>query len=900
MTRMSAAEQLDAIIAKLAGLPPEAQAEIDKELAEATGHMKWVPNPGPQTECYYCTADQILYGGQAGGGKALALDTPLPTPAGWTTMGAVAVGDVLFAADGTPTRVTAVSPVMIGRPCYVIRFSDDSEIVADADHRWFTVSASERDRQLRTSAEWRERRKVRRSLRGTGKRPDLTLRNSQSARLRQEVLPGRVRTTKEIAETLLSSRGALNHAVPVGGAIQAPEATLPIDPYLLGAWLGDGSSYKGEITTADAEILQAFHNAGYETAERTPITFGIYKFWPALRALDVAANKHIPALYLRASHAQRLALLQGLMDTDGFADSRGQCEFTTTRERLAFDMHELVCSLGIKSTICVGRATLNGRDCGAKYRIKFLTSQPAFRLTRKLARQKRQGFRGTSERRYVTAVERIDSVPVKCVAVDHPSHLYLAGRSFVPTHNTDVLLGLAAQEHKRSLVLRKLNIEVDYLAERLEEIVGHSEGLNKQKMRWNMPGRRIIQFGGCQYPGDERKYKGQPKDFIGIDEASEFHEQQVEYVIGWLRSADPNQLCRLVLATNPPTSVDGEWIIRWFAPWLDPEHPLYPYPEGAKLWFRRRADDDAAFEWFETEPEPEVVKGKPVRALTRTFIRSGLEDNPDYDRTDYAARLNMLPEPLRRRYRDGDFTVTAADDEWQLIPTEWILAAQARWTDQRPADVMMTSLGVDIAQGGADRTVIAPRYGTWFDRLATKPGAETPTGATAGAFVLVHRRDGAIVAIDMGGGWGGATLEWLTADQAMSESVKAFQPSGSGNGRTRDGKFTFYNTRAESWWALREALDPSNEMNLALPPDGELRQELAAPRYKIAAGAKIQVEDKADIKKRLGRSPDKGDAVVIAWHTGQERRRPRALTGTKGLPQFANGGRSQIRAWRRR
>lgn len=435
-----------------------------------------------------------------------------------------------------------------------------------------------------------------------------------------------------------------------------------------------------------------------------------------------------------------------------------------------------------------------------------------------------------------------------------------------------MLLGLASQEHKRSLILRRQNKEVDFLAERLEEILGHKDGYNGQAKRWKLgkrPHDRLLMFGGCQHLGDEKAYKGVAKDFIGFDEASEFLEQMVTFILGWLRTPDQDQRARVMFATNPPSTVDGEWIVRWFGPWLDKKHPLYGksgYPNGKLLYFKRRPGPGNEFDFFEEEPEPAIVHGKEVRAQTRTFIRSGLVNNPDLDRGDYRSVIAAMPEELRKTHGEGDFTMSARDDEWQLIKTDWIIAAQERWTDKPPGNVSMTSIGVDIAQGGPDRTVLAPRYDQYFCQLVSIPGELTPDGPSGAAQIVMHLRDGAQVNIDLGGGWGGSTFDHLKAIEGMK--LYGFVPSAEGVGSSADGKYRFLNLRAAAYWQLRECLAPGSGYKIALPPDGELKQELAAIRYREAPGSRIQLEDKAITKKRIGRSPDKADAVMIAWYSG--------------------------------
>lgn len=473
---------------------------------------------------------------------------------------------------------------------------------------------------------------------------------------------------------------------------------------------------------------------------------------------------------------------------------------------------------------------------------------------------------------------------------------------------SDLIIGLATQSHRRSLLLRRQNLEVVDLYERCIDIVGHEDGFAKSpQARWNMPDGRLIMFGGCQYPGDEKKYKGQAKDFIGVDEATEFQEHQIEYVTQWLRTKEKGpdgkrQRCRLVLATNPPTTAEGEWVIRWFAPWVDPEHELYGVVKNGELLYWQRLEDDTfrfEFEPFQIANDPQT--GEPIMSRSRTFIRSTLQDNPDLaEGGEYAAELASKPMELRRRYERGEFVGDPNDDEFQVIPTLWVLAAQQRWKDcggKPPEGAMMTAMGVDIAQGGKDSTVLAPRYGEFFADLIERPGIETPDGPTAAGVILMHLRHGAQVNIDLGGGYGGSAFDFLRGNEAAK--LYGFVPSGGSTARTRDGKMTFKNTRAEAYWLLREALEPSSEFNICLPPDAKLRADLCAPTWKLVTGGHVQLESKEDIKKRIGRSPDKGDAVVISWFTGASRQRNGQKhvhrTHVNNLPTYTNQGKREDR-----
>lgn len=477
---------------------------------------------------------------------------------------------------------------------------------------------------------------------------------------------------------------------------------------------------------------------------------------------------------------------------------------------------------------------------------------------------------------------------------------------------TDLILGLASQEHSRSLLLRRVNKDVSWLVDRMAEIQETRAGYNGQDDRWTFPDGRVIDFSGCQHPGDEQRNKGRPKDFIGFDEASDFLEQQVEFILGWLRTTQKGQRCRAVFATNPPTSVDGEWIVRWFAPWVDPAHPLYPYPIGKLLWTCRGINDE--WLWFE-DSRARYIDGGGVRLATsdeladaknlnvkrlvsRTFVRSGLGDNPDLASTNYRTQLEMLPEELRKRYLKGDFTAGAKDDEFQVIPTNWIRAAQDRWIENDGE--RMEAVGIDVAQGGADNTVMAPRWTGktvkyWVDRLKKWKGVETPDGATVAGLFTTVQRHAAQANIDMGGGWGGSTFEKL---KEAEMSVFGFVPSEGSSARTKDGRLGFRNKRAEATWGLREMLDPASEEKVALPPDPQLRADLASYRWKLMSGGMILVESKDDIRKRIGRSPDDGDAVVIAMATGARREMPRAQDRLAPMQQQALTSRPQVRRFR--
>jgi hypothetical protein len=248
-------------------------------------------------------------------------------------------------------------------------------------------------------------------------------------------------------------------------------------------------------------------------------------------------------------------------------------------------------------------------------------------------------------------------------------------------------------------------------------------------------------------------------------------------------------------------------------------------------------------------------------------------DNYFYVKSGLHLTLQSMPEPLRSQLLNGDFKAGMEDDEWQVIPTAWIDAAMARWKP-RDAKGEMDTLGCDPAMGGKDKFVLAPRHGTWFDQLIRTPGSEVPDGQTGAALVIKHRRDRAVINIDVVG-WGSSTYNMLEENEVQCHPVNGAAKSLE---RTKDGKLKFYNYRAEIVWRMREALDPTNPDPIALPPDPAVRADLAAYKWKMTASG-ILGRSKDEMKEELGRSPDDGDAVYQRQHRHDE---DRAVRGDRG------------------
>lgn len=362
----------------------------------------------------------LVVTGIPGHGKALALDTPIPSPYGWTDMGALERGDIVYDENGEFCWVLRATEVMHNRECYRLTFSDGSTIVCDADHQWVT-----RDD------------KARRSIFAAAKRagPVLPRGSDQSSK---RSYPS-AKLTKDIAATLRAENGKrANHSVRVCSPLSGDVGgEVPIDPYVLGVWLGDGSSYNASVHTVDEEVLSGISSAGHPVKKWTHgIQHGVAGLHPLLKAMGLLQHKRIPLAYQRLDPTRRLRLLQGLMDTDGCIDAAGRCEFTSTLKELADGVHDLVAGLGMVPTTITGRATLYGKDCGEKFRVCFTPKMSVFTIKRKLERIK-DVVRDTNNWRYIVSCERVASVPVRCIEVSSPTHQFLCGKGLIPTHNSE-------------------------------------------------------------------------------------------------------------------------------------------------------------------------------------------------------------------------------------------------------------------------------------------------------------------------------------------------------------------------------------------------------------------------------------------------------------------------------
>lgn len=675
-----------------------------------------------QSVAYTSAATEILYGGAVAGGKLLPLTTPIPTRYGWVPMGDLRVGSEVFDETGSVCQVTGLSEIEPEPELYRLSFDDKTDIDCCADHQWLTYSYGELAALTRLDDEWRARRRAKRPSRAKGNKSALfTLRirarNAACPPPTQPPPTGTVRTTREIAATLRTNRGHLNHAIPVAGCLDLPDAILPIDPYVLGAWLGDGDTKTAHFTGIDPEIWEEIERRGYDVSHHASgKSHQIRGLGVPLRNAGLLGNKHIPHYYLRASKWQRLDLLRGLMDTDGtVARASGSAEFTNTNERIIDGVIELIHSLGWKVTKRPGVAKLDGRVIGPKWTLKWTPSEYVFLLPRKRDLQKLATSR-TARFRYITNAERIPSVPGRCIQVDSPRHLYLAGQQMIPTHNSHLMRVAAI-----SWCMQIPGLQC-YLFRRLRDdlVKNHMEGpkgLRALLSPWVDAGvvsivQDEIRFQNgskiflchCKEETDRYKYLGSEIHLLLIDELTTFTETIYRFLRSRVRMVGiqmPPELKgrfpRILCSSNPGNI--GHHFVR--AAFIDPQPPL-------EIW--------------QTPPSE--------GGMLRQYIPARLADNPSMTTDDptYAQKLEGLGSPeLVRALRDGDWDVVAGAffTEWNTaqhvvrpfpVPPSWLRFRSFDWGSARPFVVQWFAVSDGSHPGiPADALVL---YREWYGGTA--------------------------------------------------------------------------------------------------------------------------------------------------------------------------------------
>lgn len=626
-----------------------------------------------QSEVFTSDATEILYGGAAGAGKALNIQEKIPTPLGWKLMGELRVGDQVFDENGLPCNVVAATEVMFGRPCYRVTFSDGTEIICDEQHQWVTWS----DREIKSYAYTSKNSKV---------FPEdwaaFTLGNGE------KVKP---KTTKELTTTKTHNK----HRIPTTKPVLYSEKELPIDPYVFGYLLGDGDTSRSSRAACHPNdrmwLVETFLGLGVATTKhKSDGHFGVLGLSKAWAKLGLSDGKYIPTEYIISSVDQRLELVRGLMDSDGYIDNHGSYRFTNTNKKIVDSLLEVLKSLGIIAKVYrrVGR-TRRGVVSKDSYEVLVSTELCLCKIPRKVEKA-RKLWNLEQKSNFIVNVEKVESVPVRCIQVDSPRNMFLCSESFIPTHNSHLMRvlaitysaavpGLQTYLFRRTLpdLLSNHMVGSGAFPDMLAPLIDSkhvSINWSKNEIRfWN---GSIIHLSHCQHETEVTKYQGSQIGLLLLDEGTLFTETMYKFLRGRVRLGSTivppeykGKLPKVVIGSNPG-NIGHNWVKKTF---------------------------------IDYAPANVVVQTPPEEGgFKRVFIPARLTDNYALLENDpnYADRLKGLGDTkLVSAMLDGNWDIAEGglfDDVWRRdihvlepfeIPSSWRIDRSFDWGSSKPFSV---------------------------------------------------------------------------------------------------------------------------------------------------------------------------------------------------------------------
>jgi hypothetical protein len=507
----------------------------------------------------------------AGGGRGpLALDTPILTLSGWKTMGTIEIGDIVFDEKGKQCNVIGKSD-LFNDDCYEFEFDCGEKIISNHSHEWLTTSKNEKSKITRRSEEYRAKRRVQR---GGESKPCLVGKN---------VLPlppdSSLKTTKEIFETVkIRSGREVNHRIKCCDKLDMPESNLPIPPYLLGIWLGDGHTACGRITSADRQIIDKIASLGYQVYKsKQKYAWNVSELHRQLRLAGILNNKHIPEAYLMASSEQRLELVKGLMDSDGTCGRDGNSCFDNKNKKIIDGLCFLLSSLGVKPFVRSKMSKLYGKECGISYTVSFTSKFGAFSLDRKLCRQNFD-VRVNLTNHYIVSAKKIDAVPTACITVDSESNLFLCGKNLIPTHNSGKSNTILAQifcddcqriKGLKVLCLRKVGrANKEQIADFRKKLLGNlPHNYREQAQSIEFENGSMVILGNFKDEKDIDKYLGLEYDLIYIMECNQLTRSKIMNILSCLRTNKTNWRPRCYMDTNPGGVSHADHKMLFVDPW---------------------------------------------------------------------------------------------------------------------------------------------------------------------------------------------------------------------------------------------------------------------------------------------------------------------------------------------
>jgi hypothetical protein len=611
----------------------------------------WAPQPGSQEDFMSCPLFEVLIHGTRGGGKDLAVYTRVLTDRGWVRADEVTYDHRLVALDGTYTNVVGIYPKR-DRRMYTVTFHDGATVTADAEHRWLTFNGK------------------------TGYRESGWI----------------VRTTEDLARFSAPMSVPFMQG-PVGGTTWAGP-----DPYMVGLLLGDGTMRSARVTlySADEEILQHAASLGWNRYKyegqvgRACCPEREAAQWRSILPPAISHDKRVPEALLTADPAARLAVLQGLMDTDGSVDPGGKCRFDSTSEGLARDLHDLAWSLGGTASVTRQERAVVSRGGHIMWRVSIRANNKfcPFRLSRKAARVTKQTKFLTRGIKSVKPTNNGDGV---CFAVDHPSHCFVI-QDWVVTHNTDTLLMTFAQHVGKGYGAAWRGIIFRQTYPQLADVVAKSERwfrqvfpgarFNRGKMAWEFEGGEMLMLRHMRNPDDYWSYHGHEYPFIGWEELTNWaNDVCYRRMISCCRSSTPG-VPHMIRSTTNPYGRGHDWV---------------------KQRFRLHG------RWWETivvvDSRNELGDLEPARCAIHSHVRENkvlLAADPSYLQNVVAAAENQA---MAEAWARGSWAFVAGgmfSDVWSMshnalprfrIPASWRLTRAFDWGSAKPFSVGWYAIG---------------------------------------------------------------------------------------------------------------------------------------------------------------------------------------------------------------
>lgn len=818
------AMQINELTKKIASMPVEQRAALEAEIAKAMRGKVGLPQPGPQLDAYFSKADVLLFGGCVSG------ETEFLTLRGWKRIDDYRDGDRVAQWDKDTGALTWVRPLG-----YTATQCKEMEMIEFKSSRMSMVLSDEHRMPL---YDW------------SGKFV--------------------VKTARDVA------RKPSKHKIPVNFESTRQGINLTDTQLRLAVAIhADGNLYVRQDRTARCRMSlrkkrKKERLIGYLRELR--IAMHVYK--NKRRPTEVRysfdapiSTKRFSGFWWDASQEQLEIILDEISYWDGdHAGTRGgDISYTSVNKEDADFVQYAAHACGRVANI----QTRKSRKDGHKIQYRVSISKPGSVKSCSVIRCD------------VTRINRVKCNAMYCFSVPttfwlarHNGKIFITGNS--PGGGKSVLcILLALNEHHRSLIVRSAFTDLRVLIDTSKKIVGSdADFVGGSRPEYRKKGGGVIHYMGLPEDGGVGGMQGEDHDAIFIDEAATVTENQAKLIMGWLRTDRPGQRTRVVMASNPPMDSTGDWLITYFAPWLDKNYHN-PARPGELRWFLPTNDgpdieaQEGDFTYIDGIADRD---GNPVKiyAKSRTYIPSKFTDNKYYTPEEYARQLAGLPDAARRILATGDFMAERTDDIWQLIPSEWVRAAKRRWRNNRPHGIAMSALGADVAQGGNDRAVITTRYDWWIDKQRVIPGKQVAEGADFAGHIVAARRDECEVTIDMGGGYGGAVKLALENNGIKINEYKGGRESFA---VTALDKLPFWDQKAELLWRLREAFDPNQPggAKIAIPDDDpDLEAEITAVRYLPPPNHrnKIKIEPTEVTRKRFGKSLDKLYSLALCWWKG--------------------------------